>query len=63
MGRSEQKQRLVHLIDLLSSNPSTLILVQGKAGTDGELVAQHMPALGLRAAKPFNDINSEGCSL
>jgi two-component system, NtrC family, response regulator AtoC len=57
IGKSPQTQGLIHMINLLASNPSTTVLVQGETGTGKELVARNIHALSGRSNKPFVDIN------
>lgn len=57
VGRSMKTQGLIHMINLLASNPLTTVLVQGETGTGKELVARNIHALSSRADKPFIDIN------
>jgi two-component system response regulator AtoC len=57
VGRSMQTQGLIHMVNLLASNPLTTVLIQGETGTGKELVARNIHALSNRAGKPFIDIN------
>ena len=57
VGRSKQTQGLIHMINLLASNPLTTVLIQGETGTGKELVARNIHALSSRSDKPFVDIN------
>ena len=57
VGKSPQTQGLIHMINLLASNSSTTVLVQGQTGTGKELVARNIHALSARGNKPFIDIN------
>lgn len=57
VGKSPQTQGLIHMINLLASNSSTTVLIQGETGTGKELVARNIHALSSRSNKPFIDIN------
>jgi len=57
VGRSMQTQGLLHMINLLASNPLTTVLIQGETGTGKELVARNIHSLSSRGDKPFVDIN------
>lgn len=57
VGRSKQTQGLIHMINLLASNPLTTVLIQGETGTGKELVARNIHALSSRSDKPFVNIN------
>lgn len=57
VGRSRQMQGIVHLINLMAENPSTIVLIEGETGTGKELVARNIHVLSERGNKPFVDIN------
>jgi len=57
VGRSRQLQGLIHIINLMAENESTIVLIEGETGTGKELVARNIHLLSKRADKPFVDIN------
>ncbi|MBI5641596.1 MAG: sigma-54-dependent Fis family transcriptional regulator [Nitrospirae bacterium] len=57
IGRSMHTQGLIHMINLLGSNSSTTVLIQGETGTGKELMARNIHAVSSRSEKPFIDIN------
>jgi DNA-binding NtrC family response regulator len=57
VGRSEQIQGLIHMINLLASNSATSVLIQGETGTGKEIVARNIHLLSDRKDKPFVELN------
>ncbi|MBW1834894.1 MAG: sigma-54-dependent Fis family transcriptional regulator [Deltaproteobacteria bacterium] len=57
IGASHGMQKLYDLIDRISSNSSTTIMIQGESGTGKELVARIIHKKSDRADKPFISVN------
>lgn len=57
VGRSEQTQSLIHLVNLLAANPHVTVLIQGESGTGKELVARNIHAMSTRSGRPFIELN------
>ena len=57
IGASHGMQKLYDLIDRISSNSSTTVMIQGESGTGKELVARIIHKKSDRADKPFISVN------
>ena len=57
IGASQKMQELYDLIDKISFNSSTTVMIQGESGTGKELVARIIHKKSDRASKPFVSIN------
>lgn len=57
IGASHGMQELYDLIDRISSNNSTTVMIQGESGTGKELVARIIHKKSDRADKPFISLN------
>jgi len=57
IGASHGMQELYDLIDKISSNNSTTVMIQGESGTGKELVARIIHKKSDRADKPFISLN------